>query len=902
MERGLVSDLVKGVSRRLTSEVWGFKDDMLTLKGYFDQIEEILDDVEDRYTRDRVIDLWIKSLRSVNLKVADLLDEISTEALLQRLHKERGIKYRVSAFFSSNHNPLMFRVRIAHKVKSLRKELDAIASKRSELNLTSSGAISHVDVGIRREMTDMPLTHDSFTVGRNEEVEMIIRTICDIDIGKYEDGEIRVYGIWGMGGSGKTTLAKLVYTHELVNQYFDLKFWIYVSNDFQVKEIMKDIIECIDGRECTLTHLDLLQKSLSTKLRGKRFLIILDDVWIETDEMAKWDALRATLSCGAERSIVLITTRSQITSRMMAKVPELQHRLGMLSEADSWLLFKQLAFAPGRESGDISELEPIGREIVKKCQGLPLAVKTLGSLMWSKSSTSVWQNVLNDNIWMLEYSVIPALKLSYDNLPSYIKRCFAYCCLFPKGYDMEKDVLIQLWIVNGFIPPRGEIDMYVLGDEIINFLVLRSFFQVVKDTRYLNDRYKMHDLMHDMARYIMRDDCSVIEECEGGHVIPNETLHLSLSCPDFSSQDFKKIKSLRSMFLFGVECKFNINHLYLRVLHLSGSGLKTLPESICKLKYLRYLNLSYSSIQVLPDSIIYLQNLQVLLLNFCYELCKLPEDMSYMRSLRVIEINSCHSLLDLPVGIKEITKLPRLTRFHVGKRTPKIQELGNVNHFDGELEISGLENVESSEEAKGANLKLKTNLSVLKLCWSNIHMRESKRKAFADDEKVLNGLEPNLNLKKLSIYFFMGNTISADWMVKLENLIEIGFSGCKRCESIPPLGSLPNLKAIKLLGMDSLVCFHDKDTSDDPNMFRCLQELHIFMCPNLISLPSNLSTLRVLKLEECGALMSLPVQRFKSLKEVKISGCGYLSQRYGKHEDEETLSHIPDIIINSLRL
>ncbi|KAI7731484.1 hypothetical protein M8C21_026908 [Ambrosia artemisiifolia] len=901
-----VSEHVKGVSRSLTSAAEaiqefglhrGFKDDMLTLKHDFDKIQAVLHDAEDKRNSEIPVYLWLRSLRSVTLEVEDVVDEISTEALLQRLYKERGISNRVRTSSFSNHNLLMFRFRIAKRVKSIRRKLDAIASKISELNLTPSGAISHVDVGIENEIPDRLLTPDSFdsidsdVVGREEELEMVIRTICNKDIGKSEVGEIRVYAIMGDQGLGKTTLAQAVYDHELVNQYFELKIWIDVFENLQLKEIINGIITFIDERKCTLTRLDLLQESLHKKLMGKKFLIILDDLLINLNEKANWDALRATLSCGAEGSIVLITTTSAATLLMMAKIHELRHPLSKLSEVDSWLLFRKLAFAQGRVGDDISELEPIGRELVRRCHGLPLALKTLGSLMWSKSSISDWQRVKDSKIWMLQQDwFLSALLVSYDNLPPLIKRCFSYCCLFPRGYDMEKEVVIQLWIVNGFIPLGGETDLHVLVDEIFNCLVWRSFFRVVKDKRYLTaPRYRMHDLMYHLANDITRDE---------------REIHLSLSSPhvQFTSQDLGKLKSLRSMFLFGVECKFNINHMYLRVLYLSGSRLNTLPESICKLKHLRYLNLSYTSIKVLPDSIIFLQNLQVLLLNFCYNLCKLPEAVRYMSSLRLLELNSCHSLLYLPLGIKAKTQLPRLTRFHVGKKTPKIMELRNLNHFEGELEITGLENVEGFDEAKSADLKYK-NLLALKLCWSNIHMRESKHK-IADDEAVLYGLEPNSSLEKLSIYFFMGNIISIDWIRNLWNLVEIRFSGCKRCESILRLWSLPNLKVIKLLGMDSLVSFDEDDvyTSGGTDMFPSLEEIYIFMCPNLISLPSNLSALKILKLEECGALMSLPVQCFGGLKELKINGCEHLSQRYGAYEDKDwsKISHIPDITVDSL--
>ncbi|KAM0005416.1 putative virus X resistance protein-like, coiled-coil [Helianthus debilis subsp. tardiflorus] len=784
MADAAVSALVRDVIGRLTSELIkefalfrGFKGDILRLKKDFEEIQAVLEDAEEKHIMEKAVELWLQRLRSASFMVENVLDDISTEALLRTLHKEIdvergikiGIKYKVIASFSK----FKFRVRAAHKVKAIRTKLDDIASRRFELNLISSDT-SHVDVGVEGEMpnreTSSLILDSSKILGRDEEVEMVIRTICNKDIGKYDSGEIRVYGIWGMGGMGKTTLAQLVYNHTSVDQYFDLRSWVYVSEHFQVKEIIKGIITSIDKRECTLPHLDVLQESLQSKLREKKFLIVLDDVWAEEDEKEKWERLSGTLSCGAEGSIVVMTTRSERTCQMMAKVGELRHQLGCLSEEKSWLLFKKHAFAQGRVGDDERNLEPIGREIVVKCKGLPLAVKTLGSLMWSKSSSNDWQRVKDSNIWNLqENNVLPALKLSYNNLTPHVKRCFSYFCLFPIGHELKKDELILLWVANGFIPPREEIDnLFVIGEEIFNCLIWKSLFQVEKGSEYLDgiDRCKMHDLVHDMARHVMRHDCLVIEPACNKDGIPDEVLHLSSSCPDekliLSSEDLGKLTSLRSIFMFGEGDEGCIsqlfNHMYVRVLHLALTKLRTLPESICKLKHLRYLNLSKSSIEALPESIMYLQNLQVLILCYCERLRKLPESICKLRylkyltllgsgievlpdglkdmiSLQRLDINDCDSLRHFPCGIEKLTSLRMLPRFPVGKEIgAKISELGDLNLLEGMLKIEELQNVGGLSEAKSANLICKTNLSILVL-------------ECVDMEEVLEGLEPNPSLE-----------------------------------------------------------------------------------------------------------------------------------------------------------
>ncbi|KAK9050740.1 hypothetical protein SSX86_030290 [Deinandra increscens subsp. villosa] len=672
-----VGAFVTEVVERLTSEVfkefdllWGFKRDILSLKEDFTRIQAVLEDAQQKRIKEKEVDLWLTSLRSVCLKVENVLDEISTEALLQSLYKQRGIKHMVRSFMSFNHNQLMFRVRIAHKVKNIRRKLDAIKSRRSELGLLRSTHVdlSQVDVNVASEMPNREtssLIHDSLLIiGRNEEMEMVTEKICDKDVGKHENGEIRVYGIW--------------------------------------------------------------------------------------------------------------------------------------------------------------------------------------------------------------------------------------------GHKMEKNMVIQLWVVNGFIPPRGQIDLYVLGEEIFNCLVWRSFFQVVPDI----DRYKMHDLMHDMAGHVMRHDCLVIDPAHTEVEIPNEVLHLSSSCPDFlcPPHDIGNLTSLRSILMLGEinESRISqiLNHMYLRVLYLPK--LRTLPKSVCKLKLLRYLNLSGSMIEVLPESIIYLQNLQVLVLCFCRKLHKLPEGLRYMTNLQCLDINRCISLMHLPSGVKNLTSLRMLSKFPVGKENgAKIGELGDVNLLEGELLINGLENVRGLSEAKSANLNYKRNLSVLHLSWS-----ESESKEDSDDE-ILEGLEPNLCLRKLKISHYMGKIISPSWMLNLSNLVEILFYRCKECELIPLLGRLPNLRVIVLWNMHSLKSFHEDEENmigDATNMFLCLQELRIYDCLNLVSLPSDLPKLKVLKLINCDNLVSLPdeIQSFKHMEILVINTCRHLNKRYEKETgvDWPKISHIPDIRIS----
>ncbi|PWA58044.1 Disease resistance protein [Artemisia annua] len=912
------SALVRDVVEKLTSKaiqeyglLRGLKNDLSALENTFKLIKGVLYDAEMKQTTQKAVEEWLKTLKSASLEMEKVLDEAKTVAMIQRLHGEMGKKYKIRAFFSSRYNPVMVRFRIAHKVKNIRKKLEDINADRSKFDLTASNTTSKYDGGIGGEISDrettslMPLVE---IYGRDEEKKMIVDKICNQDIGITHD--VRVYAIWGMGGIGKTTLAQYVYNHETVQTHFEFKCWVYVSAVFDVKRIIKQIIKSICGPEdlkdlkLDKMSLDDLERELESKLSGKKYFIIMDDVWIENNE--KWNELCKPLSCGAKGSTVMVTTRKKNTAQQMAKIPELQRNVETLSEEESWALFKMFAFPDRGERENVSsELELVGKKIAEKCNGLPLAVITVGSLMLTKEKkVNEWQDV-NDNFkWEQDDDIVlPALRLSYNDLPPRMKICFAYCCVFSKGEEMSKDSLIELWIANGFIPSEGGMSSYVLGQKIFTFLVQRSFFQdVVEKDIDTGVICKMHDLMHDLAQYEMGHDCAVIEP--GKELIrSDEVLHLSLSCKDFEfpRQDLKKLRSVRSMLVFNRYHTSNIrqisSHVCLRVLYFNKIRSSTLPESICKLIHLRYLNISDSEIKVLPESIIYLQNLQTLILEGCWKLRELPKGLRYMRNLQRLDIdngNMFPSLKHMPVGIKELTNLRRLSNFAVGKyKGARIGELGNLNLLGWELWLSGLENVGGLRDAKSANLKDKTNLKSLTLDWSRGRSEET------NDSEVVEGLEPNSGLQELKIDGYMGTVISPSWLLKLVNLTSIQLNQLRMCEQLPPLGKLPSLKRIELWRMFYLKCFHDDDNSKskDEILFPSLQQLHISECWYLVSLPNNFPKLQSLELKSCHLLRYLPdeIQSFKDLNQITIEGCKILSRRceeeIGKYWPK--ISHIP---------
>nr|CAD1828976.1 unnamed protein product [Ananas comosus var. bracteatus] len=218
----------------------------------------------------------------------------------------------------------------------------------------------------------------------------------------------------------------LVCNDRRVRGHFEKMIWVCVSHDFDSRRLIRSIVESVTGAKFDLTSMESMQHSLVERLGGRRFLLVLDDVWNENSE--KWDRLRTLLTVGGKGSKVVVTTRSVRVASLMGTVEP--HILRGLSEDDCWLLFKRRAFGlgAGEKTGN---LVTIGKGIVKKAGGVPLAAKALGSLMRFKRE-SEWLAIRDNDIWNLpdeENEILPSLRLSYNHLPSHLKQCFAYCSI-----------------------------------------------------------------------------------------------------------------------------------------------------------------------------------------------------------------------------------------------------------------------------------------------------------------------------------------------------------------------------------------------------------------------------------------------------------------------------------------
>lgn len=536
--------------------------------------------------------------------------------------------------------------------------------------------------------------------------------------------------------------------------------------DFDDKRILREIIESITENKCDVSNRDVILRKIQEMLSENRFLLVLDDVWNEDYE--RWDRLKASLTIGSGGSTVIVTTRCDKVARIMTTGEP--HHLGRLPEDECWSFFRRRAFNNGG-SQETPNLVAIGKKIVKKCGGVPLAAKVLGSLMHSKKEEREWLSIQNSKILDFqedEIGILPALKLSYQHMPSHLKQCFVYCSIFPKDSRIGKEKLIQLWMAEGFFPqPIDDRLMEDVGNEYFNELLSSSFFQDVERDKYGDLKsFKMHDLVHDLAQSVAGFELSVVEASKVEGVCEPRGLSL-VSNIDKSTilEDLNKAKKLRtfrllSRFMFPclkVHNNMFLNFTSLRVLDLNKSLITEFPSSISKLKHLRYLDLSSTMIEVLHDSISDLYNLQTLKLRDCRYLEELPKETRKMINLRHLVFDSYVHWNQMPIEMGRLSSLQTLPIFIVGQVMGHgIKELKNLN-LRGQLKISHLENA-NGMETKEVNLKGKKDIRSLKFVWKrNANGRNNNHNySDDDDDDVLDGLQPHPNVRSLEIVSFGG--------------------------------------------------------------------------------------------------------------------------------------------------
>ena len=888
------------------------------LKRKFLVVLTVLNDAEVKQFSNDLVKQWLIQVKDAVYDAEDLLDEIATDALCRQIEaaedSQTGSRtHRAWNKFSDRVKAPFATQSMESRVKKMMARLEAIAQEKDGLGLKEGGGEQP-----RSRSPSTSLVDESFVYGRDDIKEEMVQWLLSDN----EDINIDVICIVGMGGAGKTTLAQLLYNHDKVKEHFHMKAWVCVSTEFNLVGVTKSILEAIGCRPTSDGNLDLLQHQLKENLHNKKFLLVLDDIWdVESLNWESSERLRAPLLGVVKGSKIVVTSRDDSVAKTMRSV--YTHRLGELSPQHCWSLFEKIAFQE-RDPIACRELEPIGRHIVDKCQGLPLAVKSLGYLLHSKVEKREWEDVLDSEIWHLQsgYGILPSVILSYHHLSPPVKRCFAYCSIFPQDHQFNKEELILLWMAEGLLHPQQNLQerrIEKIGELYFNELLAKSFFQ--KSIRGEESCFVMHDLIHELAQHVFGDFCIRVDNVDKAKKVSEKARHFLYFqgnydvCVAFNKFDaFVKAKSMRTFldvkpstwlpfYLLSKRVLQDIlpNMRSLCVLSLREYQIRDLPKSIGNLKHLCYLDLSYTSIKILPESVCCLYNLQTMILRGCEDLTELPSRMGKLINLRYLDLSRCDSLKEMSThhGIGRLKNLQRLTHFVVGQKSgSRMEELKELSEIRGTLHISNVKNAMSVNDALHANMKGKSQLDELILNWESGWRTNGlgiiqQHDATIDD--ILDKLQPHPNLKRLSIINYPGVRFP-NWFGDtsvLNNLVSLELRGCGNCSTLPPVGQLTHLKCLEISSMARVehvgsefygtaffqslekLSFEDMQNWEKwlccGELFPHLQKLSMRACPKLTGkLPEHLLSLEELEIYKCPHLLvaSVTIPVIRNLKMV----------------------------------
>ncbi|XLS80485.1 hypothetical protein HN51_046316 [Arachis hypogaea] len=661
---GVASTLLGNLATKSFQEIalaCGLKDDVKNFESSLRTINAYLIDAENKQAKNCSIDEWLKQLREALDDAGDILDEIEYEAKLNEVIKMYGsICTKVRRFFSYTSNPLAFRIRMAHKIKDMKQKMDEKIREGRKLGIVeqhvNAPAMEH-NLAWRETASSL-----SFRVsGRLEEKEEIINSLMTQ---KSQANGIDVISVVGIGGLGKTTLAQMVYNDTRVNEHFDPLIWVCVSDDFDVKKLIRRIIHAASKRENVVdanSSLEYMISLLNEMLHGKKFLLVLDDVWNENH--SKWDELRNHLleAGGDKGSKIIVTTRSQKVADIVGGI--LSMKLKELPENECWRLFAKCAFQEEKDEEKYPRLKQMGEQIVKKCKGVPLAITTLGCLLRSKChDENEWRRIRDSEVWNLdqeETHILPSLRLSYNHLPPEVKQCFSYCSCFPKDYEYLLIELIMFWMAHGLLQPtREEEDAEDIGELYIKKLVSASLLQIEGDSDPFLDfknlmtfkKLKMHDLVHDVAQLTMK------KSSKTRTVIHEGQQEASI---EWTSNKFNYLRVLEltedmELSSLSDDC-FVTMKKHLRFLYLENRpSLKKLTDSICKMQNLQILRLDG-----FPKNMKNLIYLQYLFMMETKITSLSSMNIGRFQQLKFLYLR-CPKLVSVPSAVSRLTTLKKL--------------------------------------------------------------------------------------------------------------------------------------------------------------------------------------------------------------------------------------------------
>ncbi|XP_066341144.1 disease resistance protein RGA2-like [Miscanthus floridulus] len=844
-------------------EAWargvGLADDVENLKSEMRNVEMVLAAAEGRRIENKPLARSLHDLKELLYDAEDVMDELDYYRLQQQIEQGEGCTDPEESSVSSSTPSLQLactsatsrivgwcrrdrkRKReeeptystISERIRGIVDHLGKLRSSvREVLQLEISRPITMANqsqcvVRNTRLTTSFPVEDKVY--GRDIERDKIVDLLI---IGKSSD--LQVLPIVGIGGVGKTTLARFVYGDRRIKKHFDLRMWVCVSTNFDTMRLTLEILEhvCTDRQQFEkITNFNVLQDILLKNLENKRFLLVFDDMWEEKDRRG-WFSLLAPLKHNhVPGCMILATTRRPSVAKMIKTMDSVSVK--GLDEKEFWLFFKACAFGNESHEGH-PNLQSIGQHIVKALKGCPLAARSVGALLNKDITYEHWRTVQNKWKSLQEDTddILPILKLSYDFLPVHLQQCFSYCSLFPEDYIFNGENLVRYWISQNFVQcedPTKRLEE--TGKQYLDNLVDLGFFQKV------DSDYVMHDLMHEMAQMVSLTEYATINGSNSMAIKPSvrhlsiittayeKHGHCSIPCDKFENilENIGSSEKLRTLIVFGRSSIHLLRLLHtlcmksksLRVVRIYvthndvGSTISFLNP--CHLRYLEFIgvfsttyfcqNIDLEKNIVLPQALTKFYHLQFFNVDIGSNI-SVPTSMNNLINLRsIVGHEKVHSEI---AGVGKLTSLQGLKLKVRSVDEFDIRQLRSMTKLLT-LEISQLENVKTKEQASGARLIDKEYLQELSLSWNDISVGLDPCTA-RRTEDVLEGLQPHENLKSLRITGYNGVNSPA-WLAGNMSIKMLQILHLENCNEwrIFHLQLLPFLRKLKMIRMWNLM-------------------------------------------------------------------------------------------------
>ncbi|CAN6176931.1 unnamed protein product [Urochloa humidicola] len=829
-----------------------FEHSMKQIEGELSILQAFVHQVSARRASDEAFDAWLVQVRDVAHEVEDIIDEyayLTAQAV------------DTSSFFKRKFNQIKH-IAAWQKLHNQISQVEARIQRLAEMRNRYGFSVDELDRNNNLQVSSQLCLSDSAYLIDNSEIVGNADEIGKLTQFLLEEKQDRsLIAILGMGGLGKTSIASSVYKNQQIQTYFDCHAWVTVSQTYQIEELLREIInQLIDQRPsmasgfATMSRMRLIEV-IQNFLRDTKYFIVLDDVW-DKDAWLFLNYAFVRNKCGSK---VPITTRRKDMSSLAVDTYVIE--LKTLPCAESWELFCKKAFRASKDSICPENLRSLAEKIVAQCQGLPLAIVTIGStLSYRELEEQEWKFFYNQLSWQLAYNpeltwISNVLNTSLHDLPNYLRSCFLYCSLYPEDYKIRRKLISKLWIAEGFVEDRGDrTTMEDVAEYYLRELSQRSLLQVTERNSCGRARtFVMHDLVREATSIIAKKEKFGIAYSDAGITqVTHEARRLSIQrgAQSLHSLSSSRLRSfiffdteVPSSWIYDVLSRFRL----LRVLCLRFTNIEQIPGMVSELYNLRYLDVSHTKVKQVPASFRKLINLQVLDLRFTY-VQELPFEITMLTNLRHLHVCLNHVLQARTLDCFSATKIP-----------------GNISRLKN---LQALQAVSANKDLVShlGNMTLMRSLGILTVrqsyiaeLWSSLTKMPNLSRLLISacdmDEIIdLNMLETLPNLKLLWLAGKLHGGMLPPLFAEFKNLtwLKMESSGLKK-DPISSFSHMLNLADLRLFG-----AYCGQQLTFCTGWFHKLKTLQL----------ASMEHLNQIEMEE-GTMMSLLALELSSLTNLK---------------------------------